>query len=151
AAAVGTARGSVSPLWPAVGLVVAAAVAAAAWVGLRRLRPGVTVTGRVGPLAVFAHALDGVSTAVGVDALGYGERTPLSRLIIEAGRSLPTVDLIGAGWLFVAVKVLVAAAVVVAMAELVRDDPTEGNLLLGLVVAVGLGPGTHNIVLFALA
>ncbi|MFB6157863.1 MAG: DUF63 family protein, partial [Haloferacaceae archaeon] len=151
AAAVGVVRGTVSALWPAVGLVVAVGVAAAAWAALRRLRPDVALTGRVGPLAVFAHALDGVSTAIGVDVLGYGERTPLSRLVIEAGRALPTADLLGSGWLFVAVKVLVAAAVVAAMTDLVREEPTEGNLLLALVVAVGLGPGTHNLVLFALA
>jgi uncharacterized membrane protein len=145
------AREGLTPFWPGVGLVVAVAVAAVAWTGLRRLRPGVTVTGRVGPLTVFAHALDGVSTAVGVDALAYGERTPLSRLIIEAGRALPTADLLGAGWLFVLVKLAVAVLVVVAVADVVREEPAEGNAVLALVAAVGLGPGAHNIVLFTVA
>ncbi|MFB6302015.1 MAG: DUF63 family protein [Haloferacaceae archaeon] len=151
AIALGSARGTLSPLWPGVGLAIAALVTAGTWAVLVRLRPGVRAAGRVGPLVVFAHALDGVSTALGVDVLQYGERTPLSRLIIEAGRALPTADLLGAGWLFVAVKLAVAGAVVVALADLVDDDPSQGNLLLGLVAAVGLGPGTHNIVLFAVA
>lgn len=149
AVALGSGRGTLSPLWSGVGLAVSGVVAAGTWRALVRLRPGVRVAGRAGPLTVFAHALDGVSTALGVDVLGYGERTPLSQLIIEAGRALPTADLVGGGWLFVAVKLAVAGAVVAALADLVEEDPTEGNLLLGLVAAVGLGPGTHNVVLFA--
>ncbi|MFB6080532.1 MAG: DUF63 family protein [Haloferacaceae archaeon] len=151
AAAVGGAHGTLSPLWPGVGLAVAALLTAGAWVVLVHLRPGVTVAGWVGPLAVFAHVLDGVSTALGVDVLQYGERTPLSRVIIKAGRTLPTADVLGAGWLFIAVKLLVALVVVAALADLVDDDPAEGNLLLGLVTAVGLGPGVHNLVLFAVS
>ncbi|MFB6281847.1 MAG: DUF63 family protein, partial [Haloferacaceae archaeon] len=147
----GVARGTLSPLWSGVGLAVAGGTAAAAWRVLVRVRPGVRAAGRAGPLVVFAHALDGVSTALGVDVLRYGERTPLSRLIIEAGRALPTADLLGGGWLFVAVKLVVAGAVVAALADLVEEEPAEGNLLLGLVAAVGLGPGTHNVVLFAVA
>jgi len=151
AVAVGTGRGTLSPLPSAVGLGVAGLVAGGAWHLLVRARPEVAATGWVGPLVVFAHALDGVSTAVGIDVLGYGERTPLSRIVIEAGRALPTADLLGAGWLFVAVKLAVAGLVVVALADLVDEDPSEGFLLLGLVAAVGLGPGTHNLVLFAVA
>ncbi|MFB6142588.1 MAG: DUF63 family protein [Halorientalis sp.] len=151
ATVVGAMRGTLAPLWPALGLAVAVALAAATWAALRRLRPGVAVAGRAGVLVVFAHALDGVSTAIGVDLLRFGERTPASRLIIEFARGLPTADALGAGWLFVAVKLLLAAAIVVALADLVREEPTEGNLLLALVVAVGLGPGTHNLLLFAVA
>ncbi|WP_338740050.1 DUF63 family protein [Haloplanus salilacus] len=147
--AVGADRGSLA-LAPVLGiLVVAAVVTAATWVLVRRARPGVSVTGRVGLLAIAAHALDGVSTAVGVDLLGFGERTPLSRLVIEFAAGLPTAPLVGSGWLFVLVKLAVAGAVVVALAETVREAPTEGRLLLGFVAAVGLGPGVHNLLLFA--
>ena len=130
--------------------VVSVAVAATAWGVLRRVRD-VGATGSVGSLAVFGHTLDGVSTAVGYDLLGFGEQTPLSRLIIDAGAALPTAELIGAGWLFAAVKVGLGVAVVALFEEYVRADPTEGYALLGLIVAVGLGPGVHNIVLFAIA
>ena len=149
--AVGAARGSLAPAIPIVGLVAAALVAAAAWVTLRRVAPEVAVTGYAGALAVFGHALDGVSTAVGVDLLGFGERSPVSRLILEAGAALPTAEYVGAGWLFVLVKLLVAGVVVAALADYVREDPDAGYLLLGLVTAVGLGPGVHNLLLFSVA
>ena len=136
----------------ALGILVGAGVAAAGtWLLLRRLRPAVTVTGRLGILAVGAHALDGVSTAVGVDLLGFGERTPLSRLVIEFGASLPTAPAVGGAWLFVLVKLVVASVVVVALTETVREEPTTGRLLLGFVAAVGLGPGAHNVLLFSVA
>jgi uncharacterized membrane protein len=55
------------------------------------------------------------------------------------------------GWLFVLVKLAVAGAVVVYFAAYVREEPTHANALLGLVAAVGLGPGVHNLLLFAVA
>jgi len=130
-------------------LAAAVGVSAVAWAGLRRFR-GRSPTGTVGLLAVFGHTLDGISTAVGYDLFGFGEQTPLSRLIIEAGGALPTADLIGAAWPFALVKVALGLAVVVLFEEFVRAEPAEGHLLLGLVVAVGLGPGFHNLVLFAI-
>lgn len=146
--AVGAGAGTLR-LGYALGILVGAGVAAAGtWLLLRRLSPAVTVTGRLGILAVGAHALDGVSTAVGVDLLGFGERTPLSRLVIEFGASLPTAPAVGGAWLFVLVKLVVASVVVVALTETVREEPTTGRLLLGFVAAVGLGPGAHNVLLF---
>jgi uncharacterized membrane protein len=148
---VGLGRRSLRPL-PSLAILALSVVAAAAtWVLLRRRYPDVALTGRVGALAVAGHALDGVSTAVGIDLLGFGERTPLSALIIEFAASLPTASLIGSGWLFVLVKLVVAAVVVAALTDMVREQPTQGRLLLGFVAAVGLGPGAHNVLLFAVA
>jgi len=152
ALAAGAARGTLSLAWPAIGLVASAALAAAVWASLRRAWPEVAAaTGGVGALAVFAHALDGVSTAIGVDVLGFGEQTPLSRVIIEATAGLPTADALGSGWLFVVVKLALAVVVVYLFAEYVEEEPTEGFLLLGVVAAVGLGPGAHNLLLYATA
>jgi uncharacterized membrane protein len=147
----GRARDSLAVTWPAVALVVAVVLTVVAWSVLRRVRPDVAVTGSVGVLALFGHTLDGVSTAVGLEILGFSERTPLSRLIIELGQALPTAQYVGGTWLFVLVKLLVAGVVVTLMADYVREEPTEGYLLLGLVAAVGLGPGAHNLVLFSIA
>ena len=119
------------------------------WVALRRARPVVRVAGPAGFVLVAGHVLDGVSTAVGTDLLGFGEQTPLSRLLIEAGAAL-TPEL-GGGWLFVLVKTALAAVVLVVLADYVREDPRRGLLLVGLVAAVGLGPGAHNLVLFVIA
>jgi len=146
---VGLARGTLAPAWPAAGLLLTVALTTAGWLGLRRLRPVATATtGAVGLLALFGHTLDGVSTAIGVDVLGFGERTPLSRVIIEAAAALPTAETIGVGWLFVLVKIGVASGVVVLFREYVDAEPTEGYALLGFVAAVGLGPGVHNLLLF---
>ncbi|MFO8114383.1 MAG: DUF63 family protein [Halorubrum sp.] len=136
--------------WSAVALAATAPIAAAVWVGLTRLRPEVAVTGGVGALAVFGHALDGVSTAVGTTHLGFGERTPVSRILLEFDW-IPAVPVLGEGWVFVLVKLAVASLVVWLFAEYVRDRPVEGFLLLGFVAAVGLGPAAHNLLLFTVA
>ena len=149
ALSIGAARDTLAPAWPAAAGVAAIAATAAGWLVLRRFRPAATATtGAVGLLALFGHTLDGVSTAVGVDVLGFGERTPLSRLILHAAETLPTAELIGVGWLFVLVKIVVAGGVVVLFREYVADEPAEGYALLGFVAAVGLGPGVHNLLLF---
>jgi uncharacterized membrane protein len=151
ALAAGQARESLAVTWPGIALVVAVVLTAVVWVALRRLRPEAAVTGGVGVLALFGHTLDGVSTAVGLEVLGFSERTPLSRVIIELGQALPTAQFVGGTWLFVLVKLLVATVVISLMADYVREEPTEGYLLLGFVAAVGLGPGVHNLVLFSIA
>jgi uncharacterized membrane protein len=138
-------------VWPVVGVVVASVLAAVLWGGLRRAVPKTRLTGAVGGLAVFGHALDGVSTAVGLDILGFGERSPVSRAIIEFAAGLPTAEFLGAGWLFILIKLALAAVVVVFMSDYVREEPAEGYLLLGAVAAVGLGPGAHNLLLFTIA
>jgi len=149
--AVGVVGASLSPAAPVAGMVVATVLAAATWVGLTRAEPAIGATGALGMFVVFAHALDGVSTAVGVDVLGFGERTPLSRLIIEFAAGLPTEPLVGAGWLFVAVKLGVASVVVWLFADLMDAEPARSRLLLGFVAAIGLGPAVHNLLLFTIA
>lgn len=148
---VGASDGTLSPSVPVIGLVASAVVAAVAWAVLVRAYPPAAATGVVGGLAVFGHSLDAVSTAVGVDLLGFGERTPLSRFIIEFAHGLPTDPYLGGGWLFVLVKLVVVCGVVGLFADYVREEPTEGFLLLGFVAAVGLGPGAHNLLLFTVA
>lgn len=137
------------PLLSGLILFATALFTAAVWAGLRRYAD-VSAVGLVGLIAVFGHTLDGVSTAVGYDVLGFGEQTPLSRLVIDLGAAVSPAWA-GAGWLFVLVKLALAAAVVHLFEDFVREDPAEGYLLLAVVVAVGLGPGSHNLVLFAIA
>jgi uncharacterized membrane protein len=130
-------------------LLVSLIVAAVAWGVVTRFAD-VAATGAIGVIVVFGHTLDGISTAVGYDRLEFGEQTPLSRILLEAGETLPAPELLGAGWLFVLVKVALGTAIVVLFEEYVRDEPTQGYLLLGLIAGVGLGPGFHNLVLFAI-
>ncbi|MFC7234375.1 DUF63 family protein [Halosegnis marinus] len=129
------------------GLAASLVVAGGVWFAVRS---AVGATGLVGVLALFGHTLDGISTAVGIE-LGFGEQTPLSAVLIEFGAGLPPAEVLGEAWLFVLVKVVVATVVLFAFRDYVREEPAEGSLLLGLVAAVGLGPGFHNLVLFAIA
>lgn len=141
---------SAGAIWSGIALVATVPVAAVVWAGLTRLRPEVAVTGAVGALTVFGHALDGISTAIGTSQLGFGERTPLSRILLEF-EWLPSVPVLGEGWLFVLVKLAVASLVVWLFAAYVRETPAEGYLLLGFIAAVGLGPAVHNLLLFTVA
>ncbi len=132
----------VSIAWPAIAVGGSILASGAVWAVIRQVAPDITrVTGGPGLLVVIGHLLDGVSTAVGMTQLGFGEQTPLSRLLID----------LGGVWLFVGVKLLLAVFVIWVLAEYVRESPSEGNLLLAVVAAVGLGPGIHNIVLFTIA
>ena len=140
---------SLNLAWPLAAVVAAAVLGHVAWLGVRHWRPeAARLTGAAGALAVFGHVLDGTSTAVGIDVLGFGEQTPLSALVMEFAAHLPTEPYLGVGWLFVLVKVALVAVVVVLVADYVREIPSVGYLLLGLVAAVGLGPGVHNVLLF---
>ncbi|WP_281195304.1 DUF63 family protein [Halorubrum sp. F4] len=150
AAAVATGVSGPGASWSAAAVLASAPIAAIVWRTLGRIEPGIAVTGGVGALAVYGHALDGVSTAIGVTQLGFGERSPLSRVILELG-GVPSVPVFGAGWLFLLVKLAVASAVVSLFVPYVREEPAEGLLLLGFVAAVGLGPAAHNLLLFTIA
>lgn len=138
-----------SPVWSAVSLIVALVVAGVVILAISLWRTPVFVRTRyAGPVVVFAHALDGVSTAVGADVLDVPERSPLPRLIMDTAGQLPTAEIVGVGWLFVLVKLLVAAAIVVSFNHYLNEEPVEGTLVFSLIAAVGLGPAANNLVLF---
>jgi len=135
--------------WAGLSVVLSVPLALVAWSVLAAVRPAVTSIRRVGQLVVFGHALDGVSTALGVTQLGFGERSPLSRIILDVG--VPSMPVLGEAWLFVLVKLVVSGGVVSLFAPTVRDAPREGLLLVAFVAAVGLGPGVHNLLLFSVS
>jgi uncharacterized membrane protein len=140
------------PVWPVAGLLVAIGGTFLVSLLLGLWRTGMFAKVRyVGPVVLFAHLFDGITTAVGVDVLGAGERSVIPQLILDLAGQLPTEPFIGTGWLFVLVKLIVATAIVVLFADYVNEQPVESNLLMGLIVAVGLGPGTYNFFLFVLS
>ncbi|WP_276272780.1 DUF63 family protein [Haloarcula litorea] len=141
--------GLLTLVWSTVAVVAAAVVTAVIVLALAFWRTPVVVRTRyAAPVVVFAHALDGVSTAIGADIVGISERSPVPRAIMEFAGTLPTASLLGTGWLFLAVKLVVAALVVLLTHEYVEDEPAEASLLLAFVAAVGLGPAANNVVLF---
>ncbi|WP_435319366.1 DUF63 family protein [Haloarchaeobius sp. TZWSO28] len=144
--------GDFTPFWSVIGVVVAGIVAAVAWLLFSlKYTEVATHVGKTGAFVVFAHTLDGITTAIGFDVLGSSERVALSRYVLEAGERLPTAEFIGAGWLFVVVKIVLALIIVAAFKEFVDEEPRQARLLLTFVAAVGFGPGIHNLVLFAVS
>lgn len=147
----GTASAALSPVFPVVGLLVSLALTGVLSVLLDRWRPAVLAeTGAAGVLVLFAHVFDGVTTTIGVDILGTGERSALPARIMDLAGALPTAQYVGTGWLFVVVKIAVATAVLAFFVDFVREEPTRAYLLLAVVAAVGLGPGANNFLLFLL-
>ncbi|APW96631.1 DUF63 domain-containing protein [Halobiforma lacisalsi AJ5] len=148
----GWAAGTFEPFWPVIAVVLSGIVTALAWLALGIWFTDVAaITGMTGVVVVFGHVLDGVSTAVGYDVLGAGENVPLSQLLLEAGEALPTAEYVGGGWVFVVVKAALALAILGLFTEYVEERPGEARTILALVAAVGLGPGTHNVLLFLVA
>ena len=146
---VSTAIAFIRPLWPVLGFSLAAVATGFVWIALSlTFTDVVAVTGRTGAAVVFGHALDGISTALGIDVLGVEERTPFAEGLLDVAAGLPTADVIGVGWVFLLVKLLLALTVVVAFKDFLERRPTEARLVLILVAAVGLAPGVHNLLLF---
>lgn len=136
---------------PLAGVILSLAVTFVVYIALGAWRTYVIAEARLaGALVLFAHTLDGITTAIGVDVLGVGERSVIPELIIDFAADLPTASYIGSGWLFVVVKIAVAVLIVWAFADFVRDRPVQGYLLFAVVMVVGLGPAINNLLLFYL-
>lgn len=145
----GVSSGTLEVFWPMVMVVLAGAITAVTWRVLGRVESGVSTTGRFGPLVLFSHTLDAVSTAVGIAVLGMTERNPISALVIDATADFPVVEVFGPAGGFVVMKILLAGGIVRLFSETAHDDSVTGALILEGVAATGLAPGVHNIVLFS--
>ncbi|EMA46008.1 hypothetical protein C449_04867 [Halococcus saccharolyticus DSM 5350] len=104
----------------------------------------------MGLFVVFGQAVDAVSTAVGVDVLSVTEQVPLSRAVLELAAILPTASLIGVGWLFVIVKMVLATGLVWLVATDSETTPLGTRLLFLGAGLVGLLPGVRNLILYTL-
>jgi uncharacterized membrane protein len=149
---IGINSGTFNPVFPLFGTIIAGLITALAWVSLSLTYTDVArYTGRTGAFVVFAHALDGVSTAMGFDLIAdVQERTPVSRYVLEFSETLPTAEYVGAGWLFVLIKVVLALVIVAAFREYLEESPRPARLLLAFVAAVGFGPGVYNLLQFTI-
>lgn len=140
-----------TPGAPLAGLLVAGGVTGVGYGLISRWRLGTVPIARVryaGGLVLFAHAFDATTTAIGVELLDVEERSAAPRAIMDVAATLPTEPLLGEAWLFVVVKLLLAAGIVIAFAEYANESPTRGNLFYALIAAVGLGPAANNFLLF---
>jgi len=143
--------GPIRPLIPIVGVIVAGVLTFVVYIMLGAWRTYVIAEARLaGGLVLFAHILDGLTTAIGVDILGGGERSLLPRVIMDVAADLPTAEYIGVGWLFLVVKMFVAIVIIVTFADYVREEPERGNVLFAAVMVVGLGPAFNNLLIYFL-
>jgi len=137
-------------------LLGATASAGGTWWLIELYAPRINAgTGRLGFVVIWGHAIDGVANVVGLDwmvALGAGPnlvpKHPVNRAIVEiTGSTLPgsVLALTGDTWPFLVVK-LVAATLVVWLfdEQIFEESPQYAILLMIAILAVGLGPGTRD-------
>ncbi|MDS0283289.1 DUF63 family protein [Haloarcula onubensis] len=148
-----------STLYPSV-LVSTVAIASALSYGLYWLfenyAPEVNSgTGLIGLLVIWGHAIDGVANVLLADwldalsvPLTYYPKHPANAFIISTTETLQPAGLtaaIGTSWPFLFVKLAVASVVVwLFNDEFLDESPRYALLLLIAVTAVGLGPGTRD-------
>ncbi|WP_158056217.1 DUF63 family protein [Halorussus halophilus] len=136
-------------------LVGATLVTALAWWGVEQFAPEVNYgTKMMGIVVLWAHSVDGVANVVGIDwakELGLPAdlvpKHPVNRALIGVGQQFPEAvqNLIGTAWPFLLVKIVAALFVVWVFDEEIFDEsPRYAILLLVAIVAVGLGPGTRD-------
>jgi len=112
-------------------------------------------TGYIGLLVIWGHAIDGVANVLLADwldllnvPLTYYPKHPANAFIISTTEALQPAGLtaaIGSSWPFLFVKLAVASLVVwLFNEEFLDESPRYALLLLIAVTAVGLGPGTRD-------
>lgn len=139
-------RVTIDTLVPVMVTPVAAAVVAAAVVLVLVLSaaPSLAATRSLGLLVVYAQAFHAVAVAVAVDALGTTATGPLVDVAVEIGTEA-AVGGVGTAWPLVPVKLVGAAAVVVVAGRLAERRPMAAYLSLGVVAALGIGPGVATL------
>jgi len=148
-------------------LAISTGLSAAVWYALERYAPGINAgTGRIGAVVVWAHVVDGVANVVGIDwgaelGLPYGDlvpKHPINRAMIDVGEAInrllidvsggalaPLTEVLKTAWPFLVLKIAAAVFVVSLFDEgIFEESPRYAILLLIAIIAVGLGPGTRD-------
>ncbi len=158
------------PVISVVVLIGATAVTWLVWTGIEEFAPGINRgTGTLGLVVIWAHMVDAVANVVGIDwgaelGLPYGDlrpKHPVNEAMIGVGEwfSIVVGDILGAVgiegidiahyvgtvWPFLLLKI---AAVVVILSlfdeRVMEESPRYAVVFLLTVIAVGLGPGTRD-------
>ena len=155
---------SFEPAIPAIILGLAAVSAVVVYAGAEQFWPAAnTGTGLVGLVVVWGHAVDGFANVLANDwtqvwnlGVDYSPKHPFNEFVIDTTGTLQGGDAIagvyvGEAWPFALVKILVPLAIVALFNdEFMDESPRFGIMLLGAVIALGLGPGTRDMLRFAL-
>lgn len=137
-------------------LVLATLSAIGTWWLAERVEPTINAgTGAAGFVIIWGHAIDGVANVIGINWMPAltGEPNLVPKhvvneaIVVWTGRLLPDsiVAVVGDAWPFLLVKLAAATFVVwVFEPEMFDESPRYTILLLITVLAVGLGPGTRD-------
>ena len=138
-------------------------IAAAFWWASQRYAPFINEgTGKIGALVVWGHAVDGVANVLSLDwtdTLGIGVTYTSKHVVNEATVQITGAlqpqwlsEVIGTAWPFLFIKVAAAIFVVwVFNDEIFEESPRYAYILLIAILAVGLGPGTRDMIRAMLA
>ncbi len=130
--------------------------AGAVWLLIERFVPEINRgTGWMGALMLWGHAVDGVANVVALDwmmELGAGQelvpKHPVNEWIVTTtSATLPEsiIAVTGAAWPFLIVKLAAATFIIWIFDEqIIEESPRYSILLLITALAVGLGPGTRD-------
>ena len=144
------------PLMTVVTLILAAVLSVAIYLGAERFAPVINEgTGLAGLVVLFGHAVDGVANVLSADWLDvigvpvqYGSKHPVNRIIVDVTQGAQPQWLsaaIGTSWPFLVVKLVAATAVVYVFdRRIFEESPRYAVLLLVAILAVGLGPGSRD-------
>lgn len=134
--------------WLAVTPIAAAAIAGVVLLLLGLWYPeAAAYTGAVGGVVIFGHSLSAIATTVAVVS-GPGGHTSLSWTVLNLVASAGAAARVGLdeqmlwAWGFVGTKLLLALLAVIALTAYSRTHPDRGNLVLGVVGAVGVVSGS---------
>ncbi len=144
-----------------IGLASLSAVAV--YKGAERFWPAAHAgTGLVGLVVVWGHAVDGFANVLANDwtqvwnlGIDYSPKHPFNEFVIDTTGTLQGGDTVagiyvGEAWPFALIKMLIPLAIVALFNdEFMDESPRFGIVLLGAVIAVGLGPGTRDMLRFA--
>jgi uncharacterized membrane protein len=155
--------------YPQIAIIVlggAGAITGLVWRAIEEYKPEINRgTGYVGLAVLFAHSVDGVANVVGIDwggelGLPYGDLTPkhpINDAMIGVGRGVSEAiagltgggfvpaEVIGTAWPFLLLKIGASVGVIWLFDERIfEESPRYAVLLLVAIVAVGLGPGTRD-------
>lgn len=144
------------PVFTVLTFVIATAITGGLWWAIREYVPALARgTPYIGAVVLWAHSVDGVSNVLGIDwgaELGLAgdlvPKHPANRWIIAFTDSVvpeAVAAVVGTAWGFLVVKIIAALIVIGLFDEtMFEDGPRFSVLLLLAVIAVGLGPGTRD-------
>jgi len=144
------------PQFTVIVLGGAALVTAIVWYGVERYAPDLNLgTKTIGAVLLFGHSVDGVANVVGLDwakelGLPYDliPKHPVDRTIISLSHEYLPASVLhytGSAWPFLVVKVVAVLFVIwIFDEEIFEESPRYAILLLVAILAVGLGPGTRD-------